>query len=264
MGVPGGMPDSKLSWETAKLLVAKNPVVGFLALLNILVVGPLLYLSSATTLWGLVVLTLVVLGSLVAVFLKGESWLAAMGLAERLDNPPADVAARLHSLNQEEQTVALQALSFAREEVASLLRMDESLVRSNFFSSADDHLLMVPGMTQNLDRPEERSLRLSIGQGCTGLAFKERKPVLGVRDPNTGDWGEYQLAHPDMAALDPELRWIVSVPVLTDDKRVLGVLNVDGLGEERTADQLTEVVARAVAWGFALRAIIGSPTPVGA
>jgi len=130
-----------------------------------------------------------------------------------------------------------------------ILTLDQKFVRSNIFRQCGDgQLRIVPGWHYNMDdRPAELTIAIPQKHGATGNAFQQRAAVIARAK---GGWGEHTLSREEMDKLHPELQWIVSVPIPKPNGggEVLGVVNVDGLCEDRTTDQLKPVQQELVWW----------------
>jgi hypothetical protein len=83
----------------------------------------------------------------------------------------------------------------------------------------------------------ELAIELRSGMGCTGLAFRDLKPVIAVL---TSGWGTAAVPPATEQALDPRLRWIISTPVPDPDVHggFLGILNLDGLDRTQNESRL--------------------------
>ena len=128
--------------------------------------------------------------------------------------------------------------------VANKLKMLRHKVRATVFMRADAtarHLKIVPGLHVNMNsangtNPKELTVAIPVDQGAlsspgAGEAFDLRKPV---RSLYREDW-RADLAR-DM--VHPELRWILSVPLLRSANEAFGVMNLDGLEFDRSVGEL--------------------------
>lgn len=105
------------------------------------------------------------------------------------------------------------------------LGMKRGQVRASiFFPDADRALRMSRQLSYNCRRFQEFRLRIKPGQGATGESFVAGRPLLTrfVRrhDPHDTLGDQKRYVHPD-------LRWIISVPIPTDDPAM--VVSIDGL-----------------------------------
>jgi hypothetical protein len=86
-----------------------------------------------------------------------------------------------------------------------------------------------------MDGPGEWGVSMRPGQGCAGVAWETQKPHVAVY-PFEGING----LEPNQAQLvDPDLRWIVSVPICDDEGKPKWVVNVDGK-DERDPEELRD------------------------
>lgn len=135
------------------------------------------------------------------------------------------------------------ALQTAVTEVAESLDIDASNVRANVFGFVEDDMLgILPNMSYNMDHHQEFALRLARGEGSTGNAFTTRHPNIAIL---RSDWGKDALGDDRPSLVHPDLRWIISMPIIAGvEARTIAVLNIDGLRRAPTPDQLREVVPR--------------------
>lgn len=119
-------------------------------------------------------------------------------------------------------------LQVLRQNAASLLGIDPALVRTNLFAPIDGALRLVPGATDNMDHAPELDLCIEADHGGTGSAFAAGTPSVVVR--RGPHWSSGHLPAHELGKLHPRLRWVISLPVLSETRRkVVGVVNVDGL-----------------------------------
>lgn len=193
----------------------------FVFLVSMIVIGAAVVVSP----WALILLVLSVLFLLLIPFITRAG--TASGTKERV----------------------LRDLEGICRSTSRILVLDQKFVRSNIFRQCDDgQLRIVPGWHYNMDdRPAELTIAIPAKHGATGNAFQQRAAVIARAK---GGWGDYSLSREEMAKLHPELQWIVSVPIPKPNGggEVLGVVNVDGLCEDRTTDQLKPVQQELVWW----------------
>ncbi len=108
---------------------------------------------------------------------------------------------------------------------------------------------MPPQLRVNMDGHPDENIRFSVNQGLTGMVFlnfsKPQWAQIGARGAGqTPVPKEHRLTAEQIETLDPELRWIIGLPLITRDgghRRAAAVLNVDGLGfplEDRDLERL--------------------------
>jgi len=152
------------------------------------------------------------------------------------------------------------ALEEIRKDAADQIRAKVSGVldddiRTNIFllahivgGSADGKwkLVIHPDFAINMNHPPERQLQLSIGQGATGVAYRDGIYQLTKRLPTPkGQWDRKFRITPDVEAqVHKRLKWIVSFPLLKPNtSEAVGVLNIDGLADVLDDDLLNAVAS---------------------
>jgi len=98
----------------------------------------------------------------------------------------------------------------------------------------------------NMNLPAERQLQFAIGQGSTGIAYRDGNYMLTrrLRSPKNGDWElKFQMTPELEAQIEPRLKWIVSFPLLrlNTTSEAVGVLNIDGLNDVPDDDVLNKL-----------------------
>lgn len=105
---------------------------------------------------------------------------------------------------------------------------------------------------------EEKGIRFRWDEGVTGQVFARERPIGTRRTSATGEWEwiplegmggradhKFQLTQVQMCQIDEKLRWIVSFPLKVDvtDKQqhTAGVLNVDGLSEVLSPEEMQTI-----------------------
>jgi pimeloyl-ACP methyl ester carboxylesterase len=142
------------------------------------------------------------------------------------------------AVSDEERRKLTDTLDVACQTVAHRLGLQPQLVRANIFVPDEAGTLRIPeGMTHNMPDPGERTVVITPGTGCTGIAFKERTPTIAIMQQN---WGQHTLPGTELAKIDRRLKWIVSTPIPDPDiaGAVLGVFNIDCLDVQRERDEL--------------------------
>lgn len=125
---------------------------------------------------------------------------------------------------------------------AGKLGMDPSKIRSNIFIETEaDALSIPPGLHYNMHNIGELELSISVGQGCSGRAYKFAQRAWAVLK---ADWGEHSLPDASTGLLDRDLRWVVSTPIpmaRNGKMEVIGIFNIDGLKEEKSRQDLVKL-----------------------
>jgi len=97
----------------------------------------------------------------------------------------------------------------------------------------------------NMNLPSERQLQFFVGQGSTGMAYRDGAYQLTRRQRSSaGNWEvKFQLTSDLEAQIEPRLKWIVSFPLLRPNttSEAVGVLNVDGLADVADDDLLNKL-----------------------
>jgi hypothetical protein len=171
------------------------------------------------------------------------------------DLDPERVAGQLDERQRE--TIEL-AMSGAANDVANVVGMGAALVRSNLFARipGTEELGMVKELWFHMDRREEWTMRIGIGQGSTGIAWQSGDANRVIWD---GGWGKSEIGDDaELAKVHPELRWILSVPIF--GSRGAGtklVLNVDGLRETPDPDDLAAALGHLPRFGQGISRVLG-------
>jgi len=104
----------------------------------------------------------------------------------------------------------------------------------------------------NMSGNPDETITFRPGVGATGRVFVESEPRIAFTEEEK-DGSEHfdetwELTHIHKAMLHPDLRWVLSIPILTQQDGVpkaIGVLNIDGLKFKPSKDDL-ELLAAAV------------------
>ena len=94
--------------------------------------------------------------------------------------------------------------------------------------------------------PPELGLQFSIGQGATGVAYRDGTYQLTRRlAAPKGEWDhKLQMTSELNAQIHKRLKWIVSFPLLIQNtNEAVGVLNIDGLTDVPDDDLLNAVAS---------------------
>jgi len=103
-------------------------------------------------------------------------------------------------------------------------------------------LRMAPELCIKMQNQAEREVVFSPGTGATGHAFQFGEPLIAYRNPaGLRGWDKkYKISAAQAHVIDPELKWIISMPIRGPGRKTLGVANVDGLHHEFNHDVLVE------------------------
>ncbi len=108
------------------------------------------------------------------------------------------------------------------------------------------HLFIPRWLHVNMDQSPDKDIRFSLTQGLVGIVFTSSKPggavqeeggwsrvFFGEEEPQEPGVPDFELTDWQRNKLHPELRWVLSLPLLYSDAEgtthALGVLNIDGL-----------------------------------
>jgi hypothetical protein len=148
-----------------------------------------------------------------------------------------------------------------RKDVSEQLRtkysaMPDSDVRANIFllaqiigGAADGtwKLVIDSDLAINMNHPPELQLQFNVGQGATGVAYRDGTYQLTRRlaAPKKGEWErKFQMTPTISGQIHNRLKWIVSFPLLRPNaSEAVGVLNIDGLIDAPDDDMLNEVAS---------------------
>lgn len=234
--------------------VKTMPVIAAIVLV-LLIVGVVIaiaYAGDRLALLGYGIMALVVVALLGYLALRGPTK-DTRGASGHRPTPRDTVALAAHMTPRQLEDLR-RAIEGMVLEVAGELNLPMDCIRANVFGVEDGRLKMIEELTYNMNRPQELTVTMEVGQGSNGRAFQSGRANFATFKQ---DWGDDVLPGSEMAKLHPDLRWVVSVPlVLRPGERPIWVVNVDGLKEERTAEQLSEAFKRMVYYAqfFALGA----------
>lgn len=167
-----------------------------------------------------------------------------------------DTLSIVDRLSENQKRDILGALRGAVEDVADALRIRLEFVRANLFGEDNhDRMKMFREFTFNMNREEELAISMPVGYGSTGRCFQSGKPNIAVFRE---DWGKDVIEDEELLKVHPDLRWIISVPILArgDGVQPFWVLNVDGLNERRREDELRGALSRLFSWSQYISLVI--------
>jgi hypothetical protein len=152
---------------------------------------------------------------------------------DRLDRSPP-----VKGLDEGDRAAVRAVLSAARDDVARALGSDRAHCRGNVVLENRLRRLQISrDLMVNMDGVAEWQISMRPGRGCAGVAWSTQRPHVAIH-PFEGTDG----LEPDQALLvDPEVRWIISVPIFADDGTPTWIVNVDGK-EARGREQVEAAV----------------------
>lgn len=145
-------------------------------------------------------------------------------------------------------------LEETRKEAFEFLRrndrkLSDTDVRANIFFPVCDAAGKLNGnklriysvMYCNMDNPLERGITFKPKQGATGRVFADgQRRVVQRLQSTDGDWeATYNINRKLAALIHPDLKWIISMPLMAADRKPVGVVNVDGLRVQFPSDILS-------------------------
>lgn len=175
--------------------------------------------------------------------------------------PATDSTVQLETLLSDAQhDTVCAAVKAAAESSAAKLGLRQEIVRGNIFGRTDDNVLRImPGFSHNMNNPTETTVRMRVGEGSTGRSWASRLPNIALR-PTASD-GPDALDVEQTRRVEPSLRWVVSVPVFASDGpggEPTWILNVDGLQEEKTLEELETLVGSLLRWAESVSRVLRS------
>lgn len=119
-------------------------------------------------------------------------------------------------------------LQTLRQQAASILGLTADKVRVNLFAPIDGALRIVPGAFDNMTYAPEFNICIQPNHGATGRSFEAGVVCVTVKQGPY--WTGNHLPGDELNKLDPNLKWVISLPVRSSrHDKVVGVVNVDGL-----------------------------------
>jgi hypothetical protein len=124
--------------------------------------------------------------------------------------------------------------------------LEDKQVRANIFfpdydGSGNCSLKIRPGLHVHMTEPE-LGIALGPGQGVTShvLAYGEPRVAQRLPEAESGWDTTYQITPKLAAIINPQLRWIISMPLKMGESKPVGVMNIDGLVHQFSVDDLYE------------------------
>lgn len=115
-----------------------------------------------------------------------------------------------------------------RQWAARILGHEPTRMRANLFAPIGGALRIVPGAVDNMLYAPEYDLAIAPKHGATGSAFDSGSTCYVVK--RGGSWTGNQLPGDELEKINPELKWVISLPVRSEARATtVAVLNIDGL-----------------------------------
>lgn len=161
-------------------------------------------------------------------------------------------------LGDNEKGMIRRVLRSAANDTCEALHLSSNLVRSNLFRLDDDgRLRMLPSLTHNMHRDEEKPISMPVGYGSTGRCFASGKPNIAIFREG---WGKDVIEDEELKKVHPDLRWIMSFPIpyrkKNKGKNTILVMNVDGLEERKDHAELADALGRLVPYGDIIHLVL--------
>jgi hypothetical protein len=166
------------------------------------------------------------------------------------------------TLNDSDRTDIKILLREATLEVSSFLSISPNLVRSNIFGlDGDSWMRIIRDLTYNMSREDELKISMKVGYGSTGRCFENETINIAIfREGWQAGWGRDGSGVVEGDRADPDLRWIISIPIFLKDHqgmpKKVWVLNVDGLNHRPSREKLGEVSTRLPKWATTIALIL--------
>jgi hypothetical protein len=166
-------------------------------------------------------------------------------------------------LTADQKVQIRKILQGAAEDAADALDVSATLVRANIFAPSGNELRIIRELTFNMHDKAEMELSLPVGVGSTGRSFVSGKPNIAIFSPIEG-WREAAIPAIQTVKLNPELQWIISVPVKGEGEssHAIWVMNVDGLKEPKTEEKLQNALRRLYPWSLSISLVISKAEPI--
>jgi hypothetical protein len=149
-----------------------------------------------------------------------------------------------------------ELLASAVDEVAADQDISPGKVRAALFGWDGKALRIRPGLAWHMDDPDELDIEIHPGEGSAGRAYKTGEQNIALYHDPRSDSSIHDESQ--RSRVDPELKWIISTPIFGTEHRILGVLNVDGLTEVRTFEQLHRSLDGQLYWARLAGILLGA------
>jgi len=243
-------------WETVRYFgkgireSRRHAFLVIVALILLVATLPAMYLAGTTYAFVSFVLFLVVLliilqqgANIQKAGLKREigSWTKANRAEAHFEEPARD----FERTSLATRATLKKCLEVYRDFVAVFLNLQKNSVRTNIFRPSENGVLVIPtDMHFNMDDPNEVTIELPPGEGCTGSAYSLRKPIIATRETREFPYG---VPRPERAKVSENLQWILSLPIFAGG-RVIGVLNADGVYTPKTKGEVRGIIPSVRPW----------------
>lgn len=221
--------------------VSSNRVASGVTFLALIVAG-VVTIAFSKILWALVALIVVVFIAMAIII-----WSDRPDKAPEPLNVPFDTCSLAALLTKPEALEMGHVMRGIVIDVSNSVGVSSNQVRSNLFGrSHDGRLRMITDFCHNMNRPEELTLSMEIGQGSNGRAYLTgRANFARLRE----DWGKDAIDDEELRKAHPDLKWIISMPICASPGGTpIWILNVDGLEGEPSDDQLMQAMAHMTYW----------------
>lgn len=170
---------------------------------------------------------------------------------------PRDTRILADLLTDEQHDAVCAVVSGAIKDAAKVIGIDVNLVRGNIFGlDSTGFLRIMPQFDHNMKFVKERTTRMPINEGSTGHAWHRCRTNIAIRPREQA--AVDSLPPHQTARLEPTLQWIISIPVFVKDgeKEPTWILNIDGLEESKSVEELEPAVGALLRWAEQLSRIL--------
>jgi hypothetical protein len=154
-----------------------------------------------------------------------------------------DLSRAASEVAKDKSELLRKVVNSAIADVAADQNLPKDLVRGALFARSPGGSLRIPdGLAVNFRSHDEEVIAIRPGESGVGEAVSSGRPVITVfvspgEDTTIQDETE-------RARIDPDLRWIISLPIASPGEYAPWVLAIDGLTTARTQEQLRSSVGR--------------------
>ncbi len=137
------------------------------------------------------------------------------------------------------------------------------------------HLFIPKWLSVNMDGAPDREIRFAPTQGLVGKVFTSSRAggvlrcngegervFFGAEEPKEAGKPDLELTEWQRKILHPGLRWVLTLPLLYKDAdgqaRALGVISIDGIGFDITADSLRQFYLHVAEKVTVIAAVLGA------
>ena len=234
----------KLALEAMKSAPWEAKIIIFIqASLYILVICTLVTLNNAHSVYVIISILLVLGFSFYVVryFIGSLKKQASIEIWSRkyINNTKAD--AKFQKVGKEFTALLKNIIEYILDITNN--KIEKENIRGNIFipdcTNAKDgfvfRLYIPTPLRWNMNRQQEWGIRFHPGEGSTGLCFHEGIRRITLRK-------DFMISDEFKDSIHPDLKWIISIPLMSGKDYAIGVLNIDGMVQELSKDVLNKIV----------------------